>query len=179
MCHPERLAWPNKAKAKYPDHFRRVRALDAGGACRNELNRSLFEDSTYLCCDLKEHPSVDVICRVHELPFVDGWFDTILCCEMLEHDWSWPASLGKMARLLRPGGLLVMTWGAQGRKEHGTPRRLPQVSLTSALDYPFYYRNLTADEVLKELHDASPRWEYELGENEKFCDIYFMGVKRA
>lgn len=36
-------------------------------------------------------------------------FDLILCTEVLEHIGAWRAALGSMARLLRPGGALVLS----------------------------------------------------------------------
>jgi SAM-dependent methyltransferase len=38
-----------------------------------------------------------------------GSFDLILCTEVLEHIPAWRAALGSMARLLRPGGALVLS----------------------------------------------------------------------
>jgi hypothetical protein len=39
-----------------------------------------------------------------------------------------------MYRLLKPGGLLVVTCASYGRAVHGTRWRFPQVSLTSQLE---------------------------------------------
>jgi hypothetical protein len=45
-------------------------------------------------------------------------------------------SLRAMYRLLKPGGLLVVTCASYGRGAHGTRWRFPEVSLTSELEEP-------------------------------------------
>lgn len=59
---------------------------------------------------LAAHPSarfvVDDICATRLDP---ASFDLILCTEVLEHIPAWRAALGAMARLLRPGGALVLS----------------------------------------------------------------------
>jgi len=177
MAHPEQRAWVEKAKELHPDHFKGVRVLEAGSADINGTSRYLFEDSFTIGCDLATYAGVDVVCRVHELPFVDRWFDTIICCEMLEHDWSWPASVAKMARLLKPDGLLVMTWAGPGRKEHGTYRTSKRSSLSAQGELPNYYRNLTFAEVFEQLRAAHGKWTEEHVEDTLRNDVYFMGVK--
>jgi len=49
---------------------------------------------------------VDDICRSGLEP---SSFDLILCTEVLEHIVAWRAALASMARLLRPGGILVLS----------------------------------------------------------------------
>ena len=59
---------------------------------------------------LAAHPSarfvVDDICATR---LDAASFDLILCTEVLEHIPAWRAALGAMARLLRPGGALVLS----------------------------------------------------------------------
>ncbi|HEX3539213.1 MAG TPA: class I SAM-dependent methyltransferase [Acidimicrobiales bacterium] len=59
---------------------------------------------------LAAHPSarfvVDDICSTG---LETASFDLILCTEVLEHIPAWRAALGSMARLLRPGGALVLS----------------------------------------------------------------------
>jgi SAM-dependent methyltransferase len=59
---------------------------------------------------LADRPSarfvVDDITRTALAP---ATFDLILCTEVLEHIADWRAALGSMARLLRPGGALVLS----------------------------------------------------------------------
>jgi SAM-dependent methyltransferase len=46
---------------------------------------------------------------VASLPFVDGAFDAVTCLEALEFLSNPPAALCEMARVLRPGGVLLVT----------------------------------------------------------------------
>jgi len=44
-----------------------------------------------------------------DLPFADGSFDVVLCCEVIEHLLDVPAALRALHRVLRPGGLLFLS----------------------------------------------------------------------
>jgi SAM-dependent methyltransferase len=52
---------------------------------------------------------VDLTCDITEIPQPDGSFDVILCSEVLEHVPSPTKALDEFARLLRPGGRLILT----------------------------------------------------------------------
>lgn len=57
---------------------------------------------------LTKHPWPGVVCRAEALPFVDGTFDSVCGAQM----WHWtapPAAL-EVARVLRPGGRLLLWW---------------------------------------------------------------------
>jgi 2-polyprenyl-6-hydroxyphenyl methylase/3-demethylubiquinone-9 3-methyltransferase len=41
------------------------------------------------------------------LPFADGSFTIVCCCDVLEHVKRWDAVVGEMARVLAPGGMLL------------------------------------------------------------------------
>jgi ubiquinone/menaquinone biosynthesis C-methylase UbiE len=43
-----------------------------------------------------------------ELPFADGEFDALVCLSVLEHVTELDAALGELARVLRPGGVVVL-----------------------------------------------------------------------
>ncbi len=49
------------------------------------------------------------------LPFADGTFDTVFCCEVIEHLLDVPRSLAEMRRVLRPGGTLFLSTPYHGR----------------------------------------------------------------
>lgn len=42
-----------------------------------------------------------------QLPFADQTFDAVYCCDVLEHVDDVPATLGEIARVLRPGGVFL------------------------------------------------------------------------
>ncbi len=52
---------------------------------------------------------LDLVCDITRVPEPDGAFDAVLCTEVLEHLPDPRAALAEMARLLRPGGRLIVT----------------------------------------------------------------------
>lgn len=59
---------------------------------------------------LVEGVSVDVVnLNAEPLPYPDGSFDVVTCTEVIEHLEHYRAALREMARVLRPGGVLVIT----------------------------------------------------------------------
>ena len=56
-------------------------------------------DST--CCDL--------LCDITAIPVVDGHFDAVLCTEVFEHLPEPQKALAELARVLRPGGAMLLT----------------------------------------------------------------------
>lgn len=60
--------------------------------------------------------------RAETLPFPDNTFDAVTCLEALEFMMNPPAVLRELVRVLRPGGLLVLT-NRQGRDAHLMPGR--------------------------------------------------------
>lgn len=58
----------------------------------------------------KEHPEVDFICAdAHEIPFLDGSFDLVICTETLEHVVDPLRVLLEIRRCLSPGGQAVIS----------------------------------------------------------------------
>ena len=51
---------------------------------------------------------VDVAADITALPFEDGAFDAILCSHVLEHVEDDRAAMAELARVLRPGGWLLV-----------------------------------------------------------------------
>ena len=59
--------------------------------------------------DIKEGEGVDVVADAHKLPFKDEKFEIILCTEVLEHLHSPRVAISEMYRVLKKGGLLILT----------------------------------------------------------------------
>jgi SAM-dependent methyltransferase len=51
----------------------------------------------------------DVFADCHQLPFADGYFDSVICTQVLEHVPEPERVLRETARVLRPGGVLILT----------------------------------------------------------------------
>lgn len=59
--------------------------------------------------DLVSGAGVDVVADAHMLPFSDETFDIVLCSEVLEHLHTPALAISEMRRVLRRGGLLLLT----------------------------------------------------------------------
>ena len=87
--------------------------LDIGSA--DGRAREWLENCEYIALD---YPTTavhmygtrpDVFADGAKLPFVDASFDTVLLLEVLEHVGDAPAVLGEIARVLKPGGHLLLS----------------------------------------------------------------------
>lgn len=98
------------------------RLLDAGaGECQF---RRFCDHMVYVSQDLSEYDGsgaeglqtgtwdtsrIDIVCDINAIPEPDGSFDAIMCTEVFEHLPEPTVALRELARLLRPGGDLVIT----------------------------------------------------------------------
>lgn len=74
----------------------------------NDL-RPLFAGRTFIGTDLREGPGVDRIEDLRALSFADGEVGTALCLDTLEHCADPIRACHEMHRVLRDGGLCVIT----------------------------------------------------------------------
>lgn len=65
----------------------------------------------YLGVDITNNTknNVDVIANIHNVPLPDNTFDVILCSEVLEHVMYIESAFNELARLLKPGGHIIIT----------------------------------------------------------------------
>lgn len=157
--------------------------LDIGALDINGNNQVLFDaDTLYLGLDIAEGRNVDIICPGHELGLPDATFDLVVSTECLEHDRHWVATLNNAIRLLRPGGMLLMTCATTGRPEHGTRRTTPaDAPLLAEVDdeWADYYRNLDEQDVRAEI-DVPGRFQFaEFSIGVETCDLYFVAIKHG
>ncbi len=115
-----RVAWVQQALAGLPAGSR---LLDAGAgeqpfrkfcAHLNYVSQDFAEydprsDPTGLQMSGWDYGRLDIVSDLARIPQPDGSFDAILCTEVLEHIPDPLAALGEFARLLRPGGELILT----------------------------------------------------------------------
>jgi SAM-dependent methyltransferase len=71
--------------------------------------RSLFTGREYVGCDMREGPGVDRIEDLANLSLPDESVETIICVETLEHCFHVERAVGEMLRVLKPGGLLLIS----------------------------------------------------------------------
>jgi len=180
MSHKAQQDFCARAKAKYPDHFKNGRVLDIGSGDINGNNRYLFDGCDYVGVDVTQGKNVDYIGFAHEVPFINGSFNTVISTECFEHDMFWTASLRKMYQLLRVGGLMVFSCASEGRPEHGTSRTSAHASLTVKLGIE-YYRNLVPADIDLVLNTPVNFTDPEFGKSlpGALQDMYFMGIKKS
>jgi SAM-dependent methyltransferase len=71
--------------------------------------RPIFSGKEYIGCDLKEGPGVDRILDLHHIDLPAETAGTVLLLDTLEHvEFFWQA-VGEIRRILRPGGLFVVS----------------------------------------------------------------------
>lgn len=66
---------------------------------------------SYTSADLVRcHDELDhLVDLTQTLPFADHSYDTVFCCSVLEHLFDYERAMAEMARILRPGGRLVLS----------------------------------------------------------------------
>jgi SAM-dependent methyltransferase len=113
-------AWLKKTLSAIPPG---ARILDAGAG---ELrNRPLCSHLAYVSQDFCQYEGkgdakglqtgtwdtsrIDLVCDITAIPEPDAAFDAILCSEVLEHVPNPTMALDEFARLLKPGGKLILT----------------------------------------------------------------------
>jgi ubiquinone/menaquinone biosynthesis C-methylase UbiE len=96
--------------------------LEVGSMNVNGSVRELFATAaSYTGVDFMAGAGVDVVMNAHELAFPDASFDLVLSTEMLEHDDEFWLSVREMGRVLKPGGLLLLTARGNGFMPHDYP----------------------------------------------------------
>ena len=130
-----RVAWLEKALKKIPPGSR---ILDAGAG--EQQFKRLCSHLEYVAQDFGQYDgagdgkglhkgswdrsNLNIVCDITQIPEPDGSFDAIMCIEVFEHLPDPIAAIQEFARLLRPGGGLVLT--------------APFSSLTHQAPYHFY-----------------------------------------
>jgi SAM-dependent methyltransferase len=177
MAHRQQINFVDACKYAFPEKFQDIKVLEIGSWDVNGSIRTLFSNCAYTGVDICEGRGVDEIGHGQEISHPSSHYDTIISCECFEHNEYWRETLANMIRMLRPGGLCVITCATTGRREHGTPRTTPNQSLTAIQHGDPYYQNLTATDFIKTGLLGSFKY-YKFESNIFTKDLYFVGVKR-
>jgi SAM-dependent methyltransferase len=71
--------------------------------------RQLFPAKSYVGCDMRSGPGVDRVEDVTDISLPDESAGTILCIETFEHVFDVSRAFDEVHRLLKPGGIFVIT----------------------------------------------------------------------
>lgn len=174
MAHPQQFNFVNKVKDLHPEYFKKKDVVEYGSLNLNGTVRVLFEDCNYTGVDIIGGDCVDVVC---ECKNHEGKFDTVVSCEMLEHDKDWDLSVVSMFQNCKPGGIILFTCATHGRAEHGTINCSPADSPATN----DYYQNLGIFDIdmLFNAYDFIKDFnEYHFEINNESNDLYFYGIKK-
>ncbi len=94
--------------------------LEVGSMDVNGSVRSFFRGE-YTGVDVAPGPGVDLVVAHDELPFERAHFAIVVSTEMLEHTPDPLLSLKEMRRVLKPGGVLLLTTRSPGFPYHHPP----------------------------------------------------------
>jgi len=86
--------------------------LDCGAGWEPNLYQPLFPNMKYIKQDAQDYdpPCIDVICDIcHMTPIEDDSIGLVLLLESLEHIKQPQRALDEIFRILKPGGLLILT----------------------------------------------------------------------
>jgi len=93
--------------------------LDVGGLNVNGSVKQQYPQTIAL--DMRDGRGVDIVAKADDIPFDDEYFDNVTCLDMLEHDATFWKSIPEMFRVLKTGGLFVLSVPTIGFHEHGYP----------------------------------------------------------
>lgn len=163
--HPEARAFVSKVTSELP---LRRRVVEIGGRNINGGVREFFPAAEYINTDIEEGKGVDVVADGAE--YEPPWEpDTVVCCEVLEHAEQAEAIIANAHRMLRPGGLLILTAAAPPREVHSGWDGGPHLFKDE------FYRNVEPDELARWLSIFGARVKVEY--DSEHGDIYAVAVK--
>jgi|TARA_R110000764_G_scaffold3051_1_gene12872 SAM-dependent methyltransferase len=189
MAHKQQNDYVNKIKSKFPNSFKNNKVLGIGTFNVVGTEDQYFDECDYQGLDLLPGEGVDIVCPAQEYNAPDNTFDTIISCECFEHNPYYKETMINAYRMLKSGGLMLLTMATTGRPEHGTAR----LEIESKRKFPNwktmpnvakenwdnnYYRNVTEADILRIMDIKSLFINFEFEINEEHSDLYFWGIKK-
>lgn len=177
MAHYQQKKFIESVKEVYPRYFQGVTVLEVGSWDLNGSVRQFFDSEKYVGIDIASGVGVDLVYDGEKIPFEEE-FDVVISCECFEHNRTWRNTFLEMNRVLKPGGLCLITCAGIARGEHGTKRCVPTYSLSASHAEGDYYRNL-------DILDFQPLCETFFGKDYLVVrnifsrDIYVVGRKKG
>lgn len=179
MAHYTQHQFVRWMKDFFPDYFQNKSVLEIGSLDINGSVRAFFDNCQYIGLDVGPGPGVDVVCGGQEYAAKDASFDVVCSFEAMEHNPYWKETFANMIRLVKPGGLIVMTCATHGRPEHGTSRSKPADSpLTAEIGWD-YYRNLASDDFEEAFEMRQYFSTYFFEHYYAGCDLFFFAFRNG
>lgn len=177
MAHYQQLKFVEILSSNFPKFFSNKKILEIGSWNVSGSVRQFFIDCDYTGVDVSAGPGVDIVCYGQDLNLPDKSFDVVISCECFEHNPAWITTFNNMYRMLNDDGIFVLTCATYGRREHGTPRRAMQSSLTSSDEGGEYYLNLSDKDFYSAIPVARLFSHHKFFYNPFGRDLYFLGFK--
>lgn len=120
---PQIQSWVMKAKKDFIKNPGRV--LELGSLNINGSVKEFFSDAQeYIGIDIQNGEGVDKVLNAHNIlvVFKKNSFDTIICCETLEHDINFWVTVSNIHKVLKQGGTLIITTPTFGFPLHRYPK---------------------------------------------------------
>jgi len=180
MAHQEQQLFVQAVKALFPSFFNGGRIVEIGSLDINGTVRGFFEEpAEYIGVDLGPGRGVDVVCEGQDYNGAMDSFDVAISVECFEHNPYWKETFINMFRMVKSGGLIVMTCATTGRPEHGTSRSDAGSSPLTIRKGWEYYKNLTEDDFRAAFELNSMFSDYCFNVNTSSHDLYFWGLVKA
>ena len=142
-----------KAEKIFSDRLRTLtsnsnRILDIGTSQRfaKELRpyESLFSGKEYIAAGYEpemiyDNYNCDLHADIENMPFEDESFDAVICLEVLEHVANPFRAVKEIARVIKPGGILMLTTPFL-LGYHGKSKKLSEIQSHGHSYYPDYWR---------------------------------------
>lgn len=126
--HPAVMEYVQFQAARHHDRINLGRVLEIGAQDVNGTVRAIFHDAaSYVGNDIVAGHGVDVIGPIETVDLPADWFDVVVSTEVLEHHRH-PYEVVRVAyRVLKRGGVVILTAAGPGRPPHGANgERRPQ-----------------------------------------------------
>ncbi len=163
MAHREQIEFVKSVKNQFPQHFQNAKVLEVGSRIVCGTCRGLFDDCNYTGIDMEPGPGVQIV--VHAADYqTESLYDTVICCEALEHDKRWKETLASLVKLTRPGGLLIITAAGPDRVRHN--------------DENGYYGNISQTDLKRNLKERELFSDHVIRYDRGKLDIQMYAVKR-
>lgn len=176
MAHAQQFFYVQSVKQFLPEYFEARKVLEIGSLNINGSVRQFFAGCDYTGLDVGEGRDVDLVCPGQDHAVPAETYDTIITCEMMEHNPAWRRTWLNMLRMVKPDGLVLMTCATIGRRQHGTDEYTPSASPLTVAQKKAHYRNLgESDFTALVQHDA---WfaEHAYVVDHESHDLSFFGV---